>query len=229
MVAQHPQDSRRRGLFNSIKFFVLCHGLLQLAQLLVSGYLKSSISTIERRYGFSSQKSGVLAAFNEVGNTVLIVFVSFFGSRVHRPRFIGGGALVASMAALIMAMPHFLSGHYEYTDGVSTNKDNSSGLCQLSHVLSTSESNQTCLQQESAGQRGVFPILLLGQLLLGIGTVPIQPFGISYIDDYASKRNSPLYLGILLAATSIGPAFGFMMGSFVLRFYVDFDKLPNGE
>ena len=55
-----------------------------------------------------------------MGNTVLIVFVSFFGSRVHRPRFIGGGALVASMAALIMAMPHFLSGHYEYTDGVSS-------------------------------------------------------------------------------------------------------------
>uniref|UniRef100_A0A8K9UWX9 Solute carrier organic anion transporter family, member 2B1 n=1 Tax=Oncorhynchus mykiss TaxID=8022 RepID=A0A8K9UWX9_ONCMY len=111
--------TRCRSPFNSIKFFVLCHGMLQLAQLLVSGYLKSSISTIERRYGFSSQKSGILASFNEVGNTVLIVFVSFFGSRVHRPRFIGGGALVASLAALMMALPHFISGPYEYTVHIS--------------------------------------------------------------------------------------------------------------
>uniref|UniRef100_A0A3Q0QXQ7 Solute carrier organic anion transporter family, member 2B1 n=1 Tax=Amphilophus citrinellus TaxID=61819 RepID=A0A3Q0QXQ7_AMPCI len=74
-------------------------------------------------------------------------------------------------------------------------------------------------------QQGIYPMLLLGQLLLGIGAVPIQPFGISYIDDYASKKNSPLYLGILLAVTSIGPAFGFITGSLMLRIYVDFDKL----
>uniref|UniRef100_A0A3B4ZBK1 Major facilitator superfamily (MFS) profile domain-containing protein n=1 Tax=Stegastes partitus TaxID=144197 RepID=A0A3B4ZBK1_9TELE len=101
-------------------FFVFCHCLLQLSQLLVSGYMKSSISTIERRYGLSSQKSGLLAAFNEVGNTVLIVFVSFFGSRVHRPRFIGGGALLAGVASLLMATPHFLSGKYHYGDHVNS-------------------------------------------------------------------------------------------------------------
>lgn len=37
------------------------------------------------------------------------------------------------------------------------------------------------------------------------------------------------FTGLLLAATSIGPAFGFITGSFMLRFYVDFDKLPKGE
>ncbi|XP_070773467.1 solute carrier organic anion transporter family member 2B1 [Enoplosus armatus] len=221
--------ARHQSLFNSIKFFVFCHSLLQLAQLLVSGYMKSSISTIERRYGFSSQKSGLLASFNEVGNTVLIVFVSFLGSRVHRPRFIGGGALLACLASLLMAMPHFLSGPYEYTDRISSSSDNSSGLCRSESTLTTSSSNQSCSRQDSPAQQVVYPLLLLGQLLLGIGAVPIQPFGISYIDDYASKKNSPLYLGILLAVTSIGPAFGFITGSLMLRFYVDFDKLSKDQ
>uniref|UniRef100_UPI0037E95CC9 solute carrier organic anion transporter family member 2B1 isoform X1 n=1 Tax=Semicossyphus pulcher TaxID=241346 RepID=UPI0037E95CC9 len=221
--------TRRQSPFNSIKFFVLCHSLLQLAQLLVSGYMKSSISTIERRYGLSSQKSGLLASFNEVGNTVLIVFVSFFGSRVHRPRFIGGGALLACLASLLMAMPHFLSGEYDYTGSIGSSGDNSSSLCQSESTLTTSSSNQSCSKQESPAQKVVYPMLLLGQLLLGIGAVPIQPFGISYIDDYASKKNSPLYLGILLAVTSIGPAFGFITGSLMLRFYVDFNTLTKDQ
>ncbi|XP_037543145.1 solute carrier organic anion transporter family member 2B1 [Nematolebias whitei] len=219
--------ARRWNPFNSIKFFVFCHSLLQLAQLLVSGYMKSSISTIERRYGLSSQKSGILASFNEVGNIVLIVFVSFFGSRVHRPRYIGGGALLACLASLMMAMPHFVSEQYNFTDRLSYSGDNNTRLC-LSGT-SPRPSNETCQEVDSPSHQVVYPLLLLGQLLLGIGAVPIQPFGISYIDDYASRKNSPLYLGILLAVTSIGPAFGFVTGSFMLRFYVDFDKLSPGR
>ncbi|XP_058484012.1 solute carrier organic anion transporter family member 2B1 isoform X2 [Solea solea] len=221
--------ARRQSVFSSIKFFVFCHSLLQLAQLLVSGYMKSSITTIERRYGLSSQKSGLLAAFNEVGNTILIIFVSFFGSRVHRPRCIGGGALLACFASLLMALPHFLSGPYEYTAHMSSSSDNTSDLCQSQSLLTSSSANQNCSQQKSPAQEGVYPLLLLGQLLLGIATVPIQPFGISYIDDFASKSNSPLYLGILFAMTSIGPALGFISGSMMMRFYVDFDKFPRDE
>ncbi|XP_051732994.1 solute carrier organic anion transporter family member 2B1 [Ctenopharyngodon idella] len=224
---QTPRPRRSMGLFNNIKFFVLCHGMLQLSQLLVSGYLKGSITTIERRYGFSSQKMGLLAAFNEVGNTVLIVFVSFFGSRVHRPRCIGIGAMIASMGVFLIALPHFIDGKYNYTGINSNTKGNGSSLCQSQNISPVEESDQKCNQNNTGN--GVYPIFLLGQLLLGIGGVPIQPFGISYIDDFAEKRSSPFYLGILFAVTVIGPAFGYMMSSAVLRFFVDVDKMSLGE
>ncbi|KAG7255765.1 hypothetical protein CRUP_016686 [Coryphaenoides rupestris] len=156
---------------------------------MLSACLKSSVSTIERRYGFTSQKMGILVAFNEVGNVMLIAFVSFLGSRVHRPRFIGAGGLLASVSALIIALPHFLSGPYQYTTSNTT-----SGLCLPQSSVVAALSNESCRHGEGGAPRGVFPVLLLGQLLLGASTVPIQPFGMSYVDDFASRRNSPFYI-----------------------------------
>ncbi|KAI1242475.1 hypothetical protein IHE44_0006020 [Lamprotornis superbus] len=246
------------------QFFVFCHGLLQLSQLLVSGYLKSSISTIERRYGLSSQTSGLLASFNEVsspsrvpagalcscpwgtrcslslqvGNTLLIVFVSYLGSRVHRPRLIGCGALLVSLAGFLMALPHFITGPYEYDRSVAS--DNTTDLCQPQPGAPGAWANlsdASCTPHASRENHEVLLVMFVAQALLGIGGVPIQPFGISYIDDFASDRNSPLYLGkelplylgILFSLTVVGPGVAFMLGSAMLRFYVDIDKVSAGE
>ena len=57
----------------------------------------------------------------QVGNTALIVFVSYFGSRVHRPRLIGYGAVLVALAGLLMSLPHFISEPYRY-DRTSSGK-----------------------------------------------------------------------------------------------------------
>ncbi|NXE83967.1 SO2B1 protein, partial [Cochlearius cochlearius] len=210
------------------QFFVFCHGFLQLSQLLVSGYLKSSISTIERRYGLSSQTSGLLASFNEVGNTLLIVFISYFGSRVHRPRFIGCGAILVSLAGFLMSLPHFITGPYEYDKSVASMFSNTTDLCKPGVPGSRGNlSDAGCTPHAARENHEVLLVMFIAQALLGIGGVPIQPFGISYIDDFASERNSPLYLGILFSVTVIGPGVAFMLGSAMLQFYVDIDKVAG--
>lgn len=224
------QDARPQGLFHNIKFFVLCHSILQLAQLMISGYLKSSISTVEKRFGLSSQTSGLLAAFNEVGNVSLILLVSYFGSRVHRPRMIGYGAILVALAGLLMTLPHFISEPYRYDhNSPDRSQDLDVSLCLPTTVAPTSAlSNDSCSSSTEAKHLTMVGIMFTAQTLLGIGGVPIQPFGISYIDDFAHHSNSPLYLGILFAATTVGPGMAYGLGSLMLRLYVDIDRMPEG-
>uniref|UniRef100_A0AAA9SAU6 Solute carrier organic anion transporter family member n=1 Tax=Bos taurus TaxID=9913 RepID=A0AAA9SAU6_BOVIN len=229
-ASPNPQKLRP-SVFHSIKFFVLCHSLLQLAQLMISGYLKSSISTVEKRFGLSSQTSGLLAAFNEVGNTALIVFVSYFGSRVHRPRLIGCGAILVTLAGILMTVPHFISEPYRYdrTSPADMPQDFEASLCLPStKALASASSNSSCSSYTEARHLAVVGIMFTAQTLLGVGGVPIQPFGISYIDDFSHNSNSPLYLGILFAVTMMGPGMAYGLGSLMLRLYVDIDRMPEG-
>lgn len=71
----------------------------------------------------------------QVGNTALIVFVSYFGSRVHRPRLIGYGAVLVTLAGVLMAVPHFISEPYRY-DHTSPGKSRrgwAEGISELLH------------------------------------------------------------------------------------------------
>lgn len=49
---------------------------------------------------------------------------------------------------------------------------------------------------ENESRLSMWIYVLLGNILRGIGETPVQPLGISYIDDHALEDNAAFYIGI---------------------------------
>ncbi|KAK1784599.1 hypothetical protein P4O66_003290 [Electrophorus voltai] len=151
----------------------------------------SVLTTLERRFNLQSADVGVIASSFEIGNLALILFVSYFGARAHRPRLIGCGGIVMALGALLSALPEFLTNQYEYTSTGIWRKDPGRDVC--------SNASTRDLDDELCGNRAntnMMYLLLIGaQVLLGIGATPVQPLGVSYIDDHVRRKDSSLYIG----------------------------------
>ncbi|XP_050754998.1 solute carrier organic anion transporter family member 1C1 isoform X2 [Gymnogyps californianus] len=103
-----------------IKIFLGALSFVYFAKALSGSYLKSTTTQIERRFDISSSLVGVIDGSFEIGNLLIIILVSYFGAKLHRPRIIGAGCLIMSAGTFLIAMPQFFMGRYRYERFPST-------------------------------------------------------------------------------------------------------------
>lgn len=152
----------------------------------------SVLTTLERRFNLQSADVGVIASSFEIGNLALILFVSYFGAKAHRPRLIGCGGIVMALGALLSALPEFLTNQYEIQKMSRT--DEGRDVCvNMSSGAAQKAEDSVCANKANTNM--MYLLLIGAQVLLGIGATPVQPLGVSYIDDHVKKKDSSLYIG----------------------------------
>ncbi|KAM3858985.1 uncharacterized protein ACN63O_017039 [Diretmus argenteus] len=216
----------REACCSKLKLFLVSLSLVYFSKALGGGYMKSSIIQIERRFEIPSSLTGVVDISFEIGNLLVIAFVSFFGAKLHRPRLIGAGCVIMAAGSLCTAMPHFFQGQYKYETSVTHSTDINATErtlpCLSNHSTSSEDeapSFKAACEKEASSSLWVY--VFLGNMLRGIGEAPIMPLGVSYLDDFCREENTALYLACIHTAGILGPIFGFMLGSFCAKMYVD--------
>ncbi|KAG7454560.1 hypothetical protein MATL_G00261030 [Megalops atlanticus] len=223
-----PSSSRSpQSCCSKLKMFLAALSFAYFAKALSGSYMKSTITQLERRFDIPSYLTGVIDGSFEIGNLLVIAFVSYFGAKLHRPKIIAIGCLLMSLGTILMAMPHFIIGRYKFETSIrsSVNSTNNLSPCPASSpdplpagdVASTTPS-AGCERESSLS---MWFYLFLGNILRGIGETPVQPLGISYIDDFAQEDNAAFYIGCVQTISIIGPVFGYLLGSLCAKIYVD--------
>ncbi|XP_059360726.1 solute carrier organic anion transporter family member 1C1-like isoform X2 [Carassius carassius] len=218
--------SSARPCCSSLKMFLVALSFAYFAKALSGSYMKSTITQLERRFDIPSYLIGVIDGSFEIGNLLVIAFVSYFGAKLHRPKIIAIGCLLMSLGTFLIALPHFIIGRYKFETSIGSSVNSTSNLspCPVrSSVLAVGPSASSAPSSgcEHESMLSMWIYVFLGNILRGIGETPVQPLGISYIDDYALEENAAFYIGCVQTISVIGPVFGYLLGSVCAKIYVD--------
>ena len=163
---------------------------------------------MEKRYRFSSTEVGFLLVSFDISVLICVIFISYFGDKGHKPRWLGIGSIIQGIGAFIFALPQVLFGQY----AVGAEGSLSFESCQVGEEFAA-----IC----DKSNNWAYVIMLFGNVLIGIGAAPLFTLGLSFIDDITLPRYVPIHMGLFYVAVAIGPAVGYGLGGIFLSVYVD--------
>ncbi|XP_018425818.1 PREDICTED: solute carrier organic anion transporter family member 1A2-like [Nanorana parkeri] len=224
MTQASTPPTQRKCAPSKLKAFLFFLSFVYITKALALVYSRSMITQIERRFNIPSKLVGVIDGSFDIGNLLVITFVSYFGAKLHRPRMIAAGCLIMFVGSCVTAIPHFIMKRYQYDRATVYTSDNTTShtqLCLANHSRPSVDLDypEECAAGSSESLMWMF--VLVGNILQGIGETPIEPLGVSYLDDFAKVENSPFYIGIIQTLSIFGPLLGSLLASYMAQLYVD--------
>ena len=194
-------------------FLIFQCGLVLTQGMIVTGMAGVVISSIEKRFFLKSKEVGALTACYDVAAACMAIVVSYYGHS-HKPRWLGFGAAILGIGCFCFALPHLLVGNY------AVGMRETSDLCFQNTTGINADLWIHKITCKSAAWYNIF-VFVIAECLIGFGATPVYILGTAYIDENVPHTTSGMYLGIMYAIATTGPAIGYLLGGQFLTIYVD--------
>uniref|UniRef100_F7BLC0 Solute carrier organic anion transporter family member n=1 Tax=Ciona intestinalis TaxID=7719 RepID=F7BLC0_CIOIN len=207
---------------NTFTIFLVC---FQLLNLLTLTYTDSVINYITKRFKIPHTLAAFIPSSYEFGSMLIMIPVAYVGDRWNRPKVIAIGVIVMIIGLGFCILPHFI------LPAPASHNSTVTYLCQPQIVANTKKPitlphHSTCTKKHSTIYNPSL-LLMIGHVFVGLGSAPIGPLGLSFIDDHVLQSKAPIYLGIYVGTSLLGPVLGFLLGSVTSKVYVTTSKFGN--
>ncbi|XP_046544868.1 solute carrier organic anion transporter family member 3A1-like [Haliotis rubra] len=213
-------ESGGNGCFNNILWFTAVFSVTSLLLESVKSYTVSQITALEKQFGLSSTRSGLLLSCNEIGYLSAIFFFSHFGGKRFIPRILSCAVAVYGISSLMSGLLHFMNpvslpGEEDVFSNYSSQQ--SARLCQDS--VHEHERCSATKDQATDNGRWVYNVLAVLMVLQGVGKSPRFSLGLPYVDNNSrDKQQSSLLTGIIMTMAFLGPAVALGLGGWFSNF-----------
>lgn len=174
--------------FASPKVYLIVFCLSGIAQGTYFMYLIGVASTLEKRFSYDSQFTGLILLADNISPAIFSIMLGYFGKYFHKPKLVYFGMMINVFSCFLACFPYFLFGSKIKTF-VGEPKKNIP-MCSASHNFE--KCNELIRESIIA-----ICFLFTANFLKGIGSSAFYTVGMPYLDDNVKKKNSPMYLGNL--------------------------------
>ncbi|XP_015376855.1 PREDICTED: solute carrier organic anion transporter family member 4C1-like [Diuraphis noxia] len=188
-------------IFASKKVYVLVYGLLGLNQFMLSSYFNGTLTTMEKRFKFSSQMSGIISSTWDLFSLISFMVTSHMAGKGHRTRWLAIGSFLVGLSCFVRLLPHIIYGPGEeilqYTVEYGANVNSTSLLSNISRQNEKICDGQPLYEDCNNEQLWNVAAFLFcaAHAMLGLGGSLYWTCGAAYLDDNVRKNSVPVLLG----------------------------------
>ncbi|KFM75768.1 Solute carrier organic anion transporter family member 5A1, partial [Stegodyphus mimosarum] len=203
--------------FADPKVYLLVFCTLGILQGAYFTYFIGVITTLEKRFAFESKVTGVIMIADNLSPIFTSLLFGYYGGKANKPKLIAGSMILVIISCFASAIPYFI-----YGPGLHILSKSVDSLSKINREYCDLEDrNEGCNPSQVASLHPAVIILFIANFLNGFGYTAFYTVGTPYLDDNVKKKNSPLYFSAMAALRIFGPALGFLLSSFCLKYYED--------
>ncbi|XP_053687128.1 solute carrier organic anion transporter family member 74D-like [Sabethes cyaneus] len=192
------------------------------------GYFNATITTMEKRFEIPSRNSGIISAGIDMSSLFMLIIMCYYADKGHRPRWLAFGVFTIVVFCWMSALPHLLYGPGEAALSLTSEFGVNNNQSQTREVLEQHEAKLLCQSQgtrtmdcdDVQGNLAPQLILLVAQLISGIGNSLYFTLGFTYMDDNVEKAKAPALISISFFMKLLGPTVGYTLASYCLKLYI---------